>query len=618
MDIDFLNYLSLDKIKNRINKLPSNRACGLDGIHTVILQSLNDSKFPMILFYLFHTCIELGVTPIRWNKSFIYPIPKKEKSKYISDFRPISITNIFRKLFELLVLDFIQEKLKGYFKLCCNQAGFRSGYSTLTHAIVSDATTIKNRYHVFLDLKKAYDSVPICLLVNKLIKRKVPSGMVSIITSLFTECTTTVLVNQTFTKEIKLERGLLQGSILSPLLFNVFIDDLAQQLTDTYPNDPLPHCLLYADDIKLNHNNIKDLQNMLDICSNWAEINGMEFNINKSAYLLKSHNNSPICNTYNGYGYGSGYRFSSVVNFGSGSRSGSGSGSGSGGRSGSGSGSGSGGRSGSGSGSGSGGRSGSGGDSDNGGGQGTNFIYSYFNNNVQDSMNNIELYLKINNKKELLKGQYSYDYLGFPHTTNGIQWKKHLEDSASKALSILKSIHFRNDVLPHYIRLIIFKTFIRPLMEHGACLAFYWMDENDLNKLENINLIYDFKEIKYYNEVINEGVKWIVNHKKISNPSCLLGIPKAMTRLYCLALKFKKHLYKMDKENPLYIAFNPPPNINRFKSPSLAYRCYTTKDLFTRYKYFGPTDESPDTQLSHINKRIDMIIYYDFTIFFVI
>jgi len=255
-------------------------------------------------------------------------------------------------------------------------------------------------------------------------------------------------VNQVFTNEIKLERGLLQGSILSPLLFNIFIDDLAQQLTNAYPNDPLPHCLLYADDIKLNHNNIKDLQNMLDICSTWAENNGMEFNINKSAYLLKSNNNnnSLISNTYSGFGYGSGFRFRSPSNSSLSSNSSSSS-------------------------------------SFN-----NNFrnysIYRFLSNYIPNSNNNTNLYLKINGKKELLKGQYSYDYLGFPHTTNGIQWQNHLESSARKALSILESIHFRNDVLPHYIKFIIFKMFIRPMMEHGACLAFYWMNENETKKIQ--------------------------------------------------------------------------------------------------------------------------------------
>ena len=115
VDIGLSNFITVDKIKNKINKLPSNRACGLNGIHTVILQNINDSKFPLIFFYLFQMCIELCVIPERWNKLFIYPIPKKARSKYISDFQPISITNIFRKIFELLILDYIQERLRKNF-----------------------------------------------------------------------------------------------------------------------------------------------------------------------------------------------------------------------------------------------------------------------------------------------------------------------------------------------------------------------------------------------------------------------------------------------------------------------------------------------------------------------
>ena len=113
----------------------------MDGIHNVILKKLNDSKFPEILYHLFDLCITFGITPLRWNESFIHSIPKKEKSSNIKDFRPFSITNIFRKIFESLMLDYINNDLKSNFKLCCNQAGFRSDYSTLTHAIVSNETT---------------------------------------------------------------------------------------------------------------------------------------------------------------------------------------------------------------------------------------------------------------------------------------------------------------------------------------------------------------------------------------------------------------------------------------------------------------------------------------------
>jgi len=62
VDMGLSNFITVDKIKNIISKLLSNRACGLDGIHTTILQNIKVSKFPLILFYLFQICIELGVT----------------------------------------------------------------------------------------------------------------------------------------------------------------------------------------------------------------------------------------------------------------------------------------------------------------------------------------------------------------------------------------------------------------------------------------------------------------------------------------------------------------------------------------------------------------------------
>ena len=130
-DEEFYKYLNEDIIKFKITKLSSNKACGIDGIHSVMLKTLLGTDFPKLLLYLYQMCIKFGMTPKGWNESVTFPIPKKKKSSYIKDFRPISITNTFCKIFEGLLLDYINQKLKKEFKLFGNQAGFRSGYSTL-------------------------------------------------------------------------------------------------------------------------------------------------------------------------------------------------------------------------------------------------------------------------------------------------------------------------------------------------------------------------------------------------------------------------------------------------------------------------------------------------------
>jgi len=104
-DEEFYKYLNEDKITFKITKLSSNKACGIDGIHSVMLKTLLGTDFPKLLLYLYQMCIKFGMTPKGWNESVTFPIPKKKKSSYIKDFRPISITNTFRKVFEGLLLE---------------------------------------------------------------------------------------------------------------------------------------------------------------------------------------------------------------------------------------------------------------------------------------------------------------------------------------------------------------------------------------------------------------------------------------------------------------------------------------------------------------------------------
>jgi Reverse transcriptase (RNA-dependent DNA polymerase) len=134
---------------------------------------------------------------------------------------------------------------------------------------------------VFLDIKCAYDSVPIDKMLTKLANKGTPSDLVQIVESLFTDCSTSVAVNGSLSEPVRLERGLFQGSILSPLLFDVFIDDLAADINGPYISDKIPECLLFADDILLNCRNLSQMHALLASVGNWCTVNGMAINVPK-------------------------------------------------------------------------------------------------------------------------------------------------------------------------------------------------------------------------------------------------------------------------------------------------------------------------------------------------
>lgn len=270
-----------------ISDYPSARSCGSDALHPRLLRALLDSSFPSHLSQLFQLCALTGLTPARWNSSVIFPIPKAPNSKEIPDFRPIALTQMFRRLFERGLLKHLSDLLP-FKNLSPTQAGFRSGFSTLSHALASHATAQHHPqlHQIFLDLKSAYDTVPVPLLLRKLEDRRAPPESLSLIQSLFTNCSVSVVVNGLLTPPIPTERGLFQGSLLSPLLFDVFIDDLSTLLSPfPIPDSPFPNHLLYADDIKLQHSDARKIQDMLDVCSSWSQQNGMTFNIKKCGSL---------------------------------------------------------------------------------------------------------------------------------------------------------------------------------------------------------------------------------------------------------------------------------------------------------------------------------------------
>ena len=141
-------------------------------------------------------------------------------------------------------------------------------------------------YCAFIDFKKAYDYVDRKILWERLQRVGVSGRMLSAVKSLYSNITACVRINGMCTDWFTVSTGLRQGCTLSPILFNLFIDDLAVQLQAVGKgiviNDEAISILLYADDVVLLAENEDDLQHMLNILSQWCNRNNMIVNCSKS------------------------------------------------------------------------------------------------------------------------------------------------------------------------------------------------------------------------------------------------------------------------------------------------------------------------------------------------
>jgi hypothetical protein len=283
-----LNSFSVDAVKSFIQRYPKGKSCGIDSIHICIMKSLLESSFPNHLSLLYRVCVRAGYTPEAWNLAVIFPVPKVEDARFVNEFRPISLTSMLRRCFEGILLQtlthsFLFSPLVTFSSL---QGGFRKGFSTLSHAMLSnDGVHLGVLIRVFIDLKNAYDRVSIRRLLEKLRDRVNSPIFLSLIGSLFISCSNQIVVNGELSPVFSRVFGLFQGSLLSPLLFDVYIDDLARQIEVMGSDDnPFPPGLLFADDIQLMARGVPDAQSLVDVVVDWCSANNMLINCDKSGF----------------------------------------------------------------------------------------------------------------------------------------------------------------------------------------------------------------------------------------------------------------------------------------------------------------------------------------------
>lgn len=302
-----------------LSRMKRHRAPGRDGIPTDFLQAaLEERKLiesvdegpeppsPMstCLVTLCNLALDCGGIPETWEESVVVALPKKGDLADCSNYRGISLMSTTLKLLLVILTERINSQSEIAKLFSPAQAGFRSLEEAVTQAAcVYDILERRHLCHrptfaTFIDLKKAYDVVPHGALFAKLSAWGVRGRILTFLKGLYRRSTITVRIGHgntaQFSEPFQLQRGLRQGCPLSPILFNIFIndyfDDLLGQAVEVptkQRGSPPISCpgALFADDIVALAETIEDTIKICDHTTAWCAVNQMSVGISKCAIL---------------------------------------------------------------------------------------------------------------------------------------------------------------------------------------------------------------------------------------------------------------------------------------------------------------------------------------------
>ena len=281
-DLVITEHMVLEELKC----LDVNKSCGPDEVHPNLLMELADYVVSP-LTKIFNQSLE-ETLPADWKRAFVSPIFKKEARNLAINYRPISLTSIVCKIMEKFIRRAVLDHITSLKLLSDKQHGFLTGRSILTQLLkyFDDCTKIISRGGVvdsiYLDFWKAFDTVPHRRLLGKLTAYGIKGTTYKWIRSFLTGRTQEVQVNGARSSKGAVTSGIPQGSVLGPILFLIYINDLLDDIES--------FSLLFADDTKIyrkittkedSEKLQKDIENLVEWTKKWK----VEFNADKCHVL---------------------------------------------------------------------------------------------------------------------------------------------------------------------------------------------------------------------------------------------------------------------------------------------------------------------------------------------
>ncbi len=272
------------KLKPSVSRTP-------DKIPAIYLNNCVSSLYEPLI-HIFNISLKQGKVPKEWKEAIVTPIYKKGIKSLAANYRPISLTSVVCRTFESIIHKYLIRYLNQNQLISKAQHGFIKNRSTLTqHLTLLNELTINYEKSVtttivYLDFQKAFDSVSHRKLIHILQHIKVHPSLILWIKDFISNRTQKTCVDGCFSDPCDVISGVPQGSVLGPLLFSLYLEELIRSL-QTFPSISI---YAFADDLKLLGTDQVELQNALNVVEKWSGEWQMKIQPLKSEQITFSRN----------------------------------------------------------------------------------------------------------------------------------------------------------------------------------------------------------------------------------------------------------------------------------------------------------------------------------------
>jgi hypothetical protein len=290
-----LKCITKTEVRYALTQMSNDKAVGPDGISTESLKAGGEILYKN-LAKLYTACLMSNTVPSKWKSSRMVLIHKKGDNRNLKNYRPISLLSNMYKLFTKILTNRLQKDLDE--NQPEEQAGFRSGYSTMDHIHVINQLREKCAEYqrplcmALVDYEKAFDSIETSAVLTSLEQQNIEEVYINTLAGIYKNSYTTTKLHKE-SAHIPICKGVRQGDTISPKLFTAGLENIFQSLSwedkGISINGKRLNNLRFADDVALIGESLEDIGNRLNELANESKLRGLKINMEKTKILKNQY-----------------------------------------------------------------------------------------------------------------------------------------------------------------------------------------------------------------------------------------------------------------------------------------------------------------------------------------